>query len=234
VTDKLVSIVLPVHNQEDHISDIVRAYEAALNAVPIDHELILVTNACQDNSIAVCRGLCSEFGSVQTCDTDRGGWGRAVKMGLQKAGGDILCYTNSARTSAEILTLTILYARAHPNVVIKANRKIRDNWRRRLGSLLYNLECRAFFDLPVWDVNGTPKVFPRSFGKLLQLRRDDDLIDAEFNVVCRQEDYPILEVPVISTRRHGGKSTTNYASGIRMYWGAYDLWRKMRQASNHD
>ena len=45
---------------------------------------------------------------------------------------------------------------------MKANRKIRDNWRRRLGSLLYNLECRALFDLANWDINGTPKVFPRA------------------------------------------------------------------------
>ena len=56
----------------------------------------------------------------------------------------------------------LLYAAAYPNVVVKANRKIREHWTRRLGSLLYNLECRALFDLSNWDVNGTPKVFPRA------------------------------------------------------------------------
>jgi hypothetical protein len=54
---------------------------------------------------------------------------------------------------------------------VKANRKIRDHWSRRLGSLLYNLECRALFDLSVWDVNGTPKVFPRSCDRAAQLTR---------------------------------------------------------------
>ena len=51
--------------------------------------------------------------------------------------------------------------------VIKASRKIRENWKRRLGSLLYNLECRALFDLPYWDINGTPKVFGRHFIPLI-------------------------------------------------------------------
>jgi hypothetical protein len=119
-----------------------------------------------------------------------------------------------------------LYATTYRNVVVKANRKIRDSWRRRLGSLVYNLECRALFDLPTWDINGTPKVFPRSFGKLLELEREDDLIDAEFNAICRREGYQVIEVPVLSTRRHGGTSTTNYGSALKMYWGAWQLWRK--------
>lgn len=232
MTESLISVVLPVHNQADHITDIIRSYEAALSKVPLPHEIILVTNACSDASPDICRGLSRDFPGVRTIDTKDGGWGLSVKLGLQEAKGDIICYTNSARTSPEILTLTLLYAIAFPKVVIKANRKIRDNWRRRLGSLIYNLECRAFFDLPVWDINGTPKVFPRSFPKLLELSRDDDLIDAEFNAICRRENYPILEVPVLSTKRHGGKSTTNYNSAFKMYWGAYQLWRSMRQSAN--
>ena len=64
--------------------------------------------------------------------------------------------------------------------MLKANRTIRDSFQRRVGSLLFNLECRALFDLPTMDVNGTPKVFPRAFAKLLELARDDDLIDVEF------------------------------------------------------
>ena len=227
-----VSIVLPIYNQADHIDEIVRGYIKALEVVPTTYELILVTNNCKDDSPQVAQRLAQEFPQVKAIDTKKSGWGLSVKLGLENATGDLLCFTNSARTSPEILTLALLYSIAFPKAVIKANRKIRDSWRRRLGSLLYNLECRAFFDLPVWDINGTPKIFPRQFDKLLKLTRDDDLIDAEFNAVCRQNDYPILEVPVLSTKRHGGKSTTNYGSAFKMYWGAYELWRNMRQASH--
>jgi glycosyltransferase involved in cell wall biosynthesis len=229
VTVASISVILPVYNQEDHIEHIVRDYRSALAKVPVPVELVLVTNACRDRSAQVCKNMTSQFELVRHFDSATGGWGRAVKLGLREASGDILCYTNSARTSPEILTLVLLYAIAYPKVVIKANRKIRESLRRRLGSLLYNLECRAFFDLPTWDINGTPKVFPRSFAKLLNLECDDDLIDAEFNAICRQESYPIIEVPVLSTKRHGGKSTTNLRSAAKMYWGAYELWRKMKQ-----
>ncbi len=229
LTRDCFSIILPVHNQASHIAEVVHAYIAALTAAKIDYELILVTNACTDNSADVCRRLALENSNLVAIDTEQSGWGHAVKVGLKAASGNVICYTNSARTTPEILTLTLLYAKAFPSVVIKTNRKIRDNWRRRLGSLLYNLECRALFDLPNWDVNGTPKIFPRSFERLLTLKSEDDLIDAEFNAICRVENYPILEVPVLAIKRHGGKSTTNYYSAWKMYWGAFDLWRKMAQ-----
>jgi hypothetical protein len=122
----------------------------------------------------------------------------------------------------------LLYAFANPGTVVKANRRTRDNWTRRLGSMIYNLECRALFDLSNSDVNGTPKAFPRSFGKLMAPTRDDDLIDAEFNWICRREGYPMLEVPIVSTTRRGGKSTTDYGSAFRMYTGAYRMWRTRR------
>lgn len=224
-----ISIVLPVHNQEDHLEKIVSEYQTVLDRLPVDYEIVLVTNACRDNSTKLCGSLTERDSRIKWCDIEQGGWGRAVKLGLKKASGDLLCYTNSARTSPEILSLLLLYAIAYPDVVVKANRKIRDNWMRRLGSLLYNLEARALFDLPVWDINGTPKIFPRKFDKLLDLKRDDDIIDAEFNMVCRQEDYPVVEVPILSTKRHSGKSTTNYNSALRMYLGVYDLWRQSKQ-----
>ena len=157
-----------------------------------------------------------------------GGWGRAVRHGLANAGGDLICYTNSARTTAKDLVLMMLYGSVHDDCVVKANRKIRENWKRRLGSLLYNLECRNLFDLAYWDINGTPKVFPRSFAPLMELQEDGDLIDLEFNAICRRQDYQVLEVPVFSKTRHSGRSTTNWRSAYRMYTGAYRLKQKLQ------
>ena len=219
-----------MHNQGDHIRQIVSTYLAKLATLDRPAEVIIVTNGCTDASPAIARDLAAEHENVRTTDLPEPGWGRSVRVGLGLARGDLLCYTNCARTTAEMLALLLIYEAAYPHVVLKANRKIRDNWRRRLGSLLYNLECRALFDLPIWDINGTPKVFPREFDGLLALTRDDDLIDLEFAWVCKREGYPILEVPLLATQRHGGRSTTNYGSALRMYVGAWRLQRDVEDA----
>lgn len=229
MASSLLSVVLPVYNQADHVRDVAVKYEEALRNIPIPHELILVPNGCTDGSADICKKLSDEFPSIRVKTSDRRGWGHAVRLGLAESKGDPICYTNLSRTRPEDLTLLLLYAVANPGVVIKANRKIREGALRRLGSLLYNLECRFLFDLSYWDINGTPKVFPRKFQKLVSLSRDDDLIDAEFNILCRREEYPVLEIPIFSSRRFGGKSTTNLGSAFRLYWGAYQMWKTWRR-----
>ena len=231
MSQRLFSIILPVYNQADHIASLVEEHRSGLDRLPHPYEMLLVVNGCRDDSLRVCQNLAEEHARIRVVASDAGGWGLAVKLGLESARGDVLCYTNSARTATRDLTLCLLYSAAHPDVVVKASRKIRDSAFRRLGSLLYNLECRALFDLANWDINGTPKVFPRSFDRLLALERGDDLIDVEFHVVCRDAGYPIVEIPIFSSRRHGGKSTTGIPSALRMYVRAYRMWRASRGAS---
>ena len=206
----------------------IEGYLGELERLDGETELVLVPNACRDQSPDICHALAERHEAVRVVELAEGGWGRAVRAGLAAARGDLLCYTNSARTQPPMLTLMLMYAAAYPNVVLKANRTIRDSFQRRLGSLVFNLECRALFNLPTMDVNGTPKIFPRAFSRLLELRRNDDLVDVEFALTCQREGYPLLEVPILATERHGAESTTTYRSAARLYLGAWRMSRELR------
>jgi glycosyltransferase involved in cell wall biosynthesis len=224
---QLVSVVLPVYNQADHIQGVLQEYLDALKTFHVAYELLPVVNGRRrDDSLRICQAMQEKHACIRTLCIEEGGWGRAVRHGLSQARGELLCYTNSARTTAKELLLALIYGTVHSGSVIKANRKIRESAVRRFGSLLYNLECRALFDLPYWDVNGTPKVFSRDLTRLLNLRRNDDLIDLEFNAICRQEEYPVVEIPVFSTSRRSGASTTTLRSAFHMYWNAYRFRRE--------
>ena len=48
MTDRLVSVVLPVHNQADHIGTVVREYLEPLDRLGMPYEIVLVPNACRD------------------------------------------------------------------------------------------------------------------------------------------------------------------------------------------
>ncbi|MDQ7784127.1 MAG: glycosyltransferase family 2 protein [Desulfomonilaceae bacterium] len=227
-----VSIVLPVYNQADHIEHIARSYFAALDNLKHSAEILFVVNASRDGSLERCRMLEREYESVRVLCNDQPGWGRAVRTGLAEARGEIVCYTNSARTDAYTLALHVMVAVTNPSLVIKANRRLRHPLMRRIGSVLYNVECRTLFDLPVWDVNGTPKVFGREVCRRLDLQENGDLIDLEFILRCKQLGVQILEVPIVSSVRHGGESTTNYYSALQMYWGAFRMSHSMKQRNS--
>lgn len=227
-----VSIVLPVYNQADHIEHIAQSYFRALDNLKHTAEILLVVNASRDGSLDSCRKLERNHDSVRVLHNELPGWGRAVRTGIAEARGEIICYTNSARTDAYTLALHVMVAATNPALVIKANRRLRHPFMRRMGSVLYNVECRTLFDLPVWDVNGTPKVFSREVGEQLDLQEDGDLIDLEFILRCKQLGFQILEVPIVSAVRHGGESTTNYYSAVKMYWGAFRMLHAMKQRNS--
>jgi len=232
LTYQLISIVLPIYRQAGEIEGIVRDYERRLSELSIPHELVLVLNGPDDGGDAICDGLAAEFASVRVMRIAGSGWGEAVREGIRDARGDLICYTNSARTDIETLMIMLDLAITLPGIVIKANRKTRDSVFRHLGSLLYNLECRSLFDLSNFDINGTPKLFPGEFQSLRSLQSRDDLIDAEFLATCRREGHLVLEVPVVLTRRRGGVSTTNVVSAARMYLGVVLLAARLRVRRN--
>ncbi|MFN8526280.1 MAG: hypothetical protein U0821_24540 [Chloroflexota bacterium] len=229
MTAASVSVIMPAYRQSDHIADLVREYAEALRADSIHAELIVVVNGGDVATYDACKGLEIAAATVTPLLVSELGWGVAVRHGLARAAGDTICYTNAARTPAPVLAWFARYALDHPGTVVKANRHSRAEWTRRVGSALYNRLCSLLLGIPWTDVNGTPKVFPRQFSALRKLRRDDDLIDAEFCARCRQHNYPVVELPVPGTARRAGRSTTNYRSAVKMYAGAFSLWNQLRR-----
>lgn len=223
-TAPFASLILPIHNQADHIAVVVNGFLKDFAKLERSCELILVPNGCRDASVEICRELAALHPETVRCvELPRGGWGRAIKAGMEIARGEVVGYTNSARTRPETATLMIAYAIAYPDMVLKATRRVRESALRRAGSVLYNFECRRLFDLATWDVDGTPKFFPRSFRHLWRLDAEGDLFDLELMRACRYAGYPMVEIPIFSTERFGGRSTTRYRTAARMLWSAYRL-----------
>jgi glycosyltransferase involved in cell wall biosynthesis len=225
---KDVSIILPVYNQESHIEVIYKNYISRLNEENFSYEIIFVVNGSRDKSYEKCRSLENINTNIKAFEIKEPGWGRAVKFGIEKAGADLISYTNSARTNIDDLIKAIKFAGVDNHTVVKTNRIIRESFIRRLGSVIYNFENRYFFNTAIWDVNGTPKVFPRNIIKNMEILCDNDLIDAELMAKCRKNNVTIIEIPVYSTDRISGKSTTNLKSAFNMYFGLVKLKRRLK------
>jgi len=216
------SIILPFYRQSDHVERIYDTYTRQLDQMPYSWELIFVLNGRDDGTRSILERKCDRDNIVIE-SLEQGGWGRAVRHGLSIAKGNYLCYTNTARTDIEDLTAMLDLAMISRDSVVKATRLIRESWIRRLGSTLYNIQFRLLFRYPIWDVNGTPKVLPRKVYDQIPITRDDDLIDAEIIANCSKFQVRLIEVPVRTTHRMSGKSTTNMMSALRLFRGLFKL-----------
>ena len=152
----LVSLVLPCRNQADHIGELLPRYLEALATFRVPFELVVVPNASADATALVVTEFASREPRIRVVENPEGGWGRSVRAGLDAARGEVLAYTNTARTDPAVLPTFLRRYHDRGPCVVKARREARRPV-RSLGSTLYNLEARACFGLRCFDVNGTPQ-----------------------------------------------------------------------------
>lgn len=226
------SVILPLYKQKNHVVGLIKEYVKALDSLQDTWELLLIVNGVDDGAVEVAKKNVPNGKNVHVHFLEKGGWGRAVKYGLEHAKGHFLCYTNSARTEVKDLVAILKYAKVNDEVFLKATRIIRESWIRKIGSTLYNLENRLLFKTAVWDVNGTPKVLPRNIYESFTITSDDDLIDAEVVAKISKRKIPIFEYPIVSLTRLEGKSTTNWKSAYNMYRGLLRLHNSMKRDDN--
>jgi len=219
-TPPLVSVVLPCRNQADHIGQVVPRYAAAFDRVGMPFELIMVPNASTDGTEHQVRALAAADSRVQCVANPSGGWGLSVRVGLEAACGQVLAYTNTARTDPEALLEFILRHLERPGTLVKAARRRRNARLREVGSWLYNIEARMLFGVRCEDVNGTPKVFSRALYNRIALIQDGDMLDLELIAQATRLGISILDIPTYGFKRHSGKSSTTLLSAWRMYTGA--------------
>lgn len=226
-----LSLILPCRNQGDYIDFVIPRYLPPLERAGIPFELIVVPNACRDETVEVVLRLAQRDERVRMIVLAESGWGRAVRAGLEAARGNILAYVNSARTDPEILPAFVQRFMGGGECLVKARRESRQAPLREIGSALYNLEARVFFGLGCRDVNGTPKVFSRKFYESSSLTSTGDLFDLELLAGAGRQGLPIIEIPLHGFHRHGGKSSTTLSSAWKMYAGALRLWRTWKSQS---
>jgi glycosyltransferase involved in cell wall biosynthesis len=219
-----ISVILPIYNQSAQLDYLYEEYTGKLGRLGVTWELLLVVNGSKDDSYAKAAAMALKNTNVKAYNLELGGWGRAVKFGLKNASGDLLCYTNSARTSVDDLLLILSYALANDTVVVKTTRVIRESLVRKVGSILYNYENRLLLGTPLWDVNGTPKVIAARYMQDIHIESDGDLVDAELMAKIYRKGIQIVEMLIVSTKRiGGGRSTTGFKSAWKMYTGLLNL-----------
>jgi glycosyltransferase involved in cell wall biosynthesis len=228
---KLLSIVLPCRNQGDHIHRVIEAYLEPLTNLDIPFELVVVPNASTDRTEDEVRAMAEKEPRIRVVANSQGGWGLSVRKGLEAARGELLGYTNTARTDPTSIPQFVERYRNSNAGLVKARRENRNAPMREIGSAIYNFEARLLLGIRVRDVNGTPKVFSRDFYQQIQLREDGDLLDLELMAYATELELPILEIPIQGFQRHGGKSSTTLASAWNMYRGAVRFWRNHKRVA---
>lgn len=210
------SIILPLSGDERYISSTVAKYSNALRPLEHSFELIVVTDSTFNADKLAPNTKLVSTPSPQLA------WGKAVRLGIAATSGDVIAYCCVERSSTNSLIEVLKCATALPDAVVTVHRRSRDGWLAKLGSFLFNLECRTLHGILLWDINATPKAFPRRYADLMRLTRDDELLDLEFCIKCRDAAYPVVTIPV-TPDREAPYASVGIMKALKMYATAIRL-----------
>lgn len=209
-----LSLVLPIHNQEDIINKVVKDVIKVLKNSRIDFELILVENGSTDNTFKVIESISNTNPRIKAIKAKKG-YGSAIIRGLSIAKGKYVSYMPSdGQLDPLLLPKLFKIIKTEKYDLVKIKRITRESQIRKYRSLIFNILTRLLFKIKVKDINGSPRIFLKNWLPILKMRSRDSFIDAEMAIKAYYLGWKIKEIRALTLPRLGGKSTVNIKTVI--------------------
>lgn len=217
----LLSLILPVHNEEGVIESVFEKTYKNLKKSKITFEIILVENGSRDNSLKIIKDISYKYLNTKALSTKQG-YTRAIKAGAKISKGKYICYMPSDGQSDEkkIPQLIKLINNNQCNIA-KVKRASRENLVRYLISKIFSITMSLVFSTKLIDVNGSPRVLLKKDFDLLDIQSNDSFGDAEMLIKSAHLNWKINEIPMKNIDRLGGKSTRSVNTFLEFFKNIY-------------
>jgi len=157
-----VSVIVPVFNEEESISELYRELCAVFDREPWEGELIMVDDGSSDRSAAIIAGLAEEDPRVRLVEFARNfGQTAAILAGIDHATGDVLIPMDADLQNDPEDIPRLLAKLEEGYDVVSGWRKDRQDrlWSRRVPSMIANRLISRWTDVPLNDYGCTLKAY---------------------------------------------------------------------------
>jgi glycosyltransferase involved in cell wall biosynthesis len=202
VTEPHVSIIVPVHNEEAILHAAVVDLCDRLRDCGFSWELWLAENGSRDGTVAVGRELCERHPRVKLFSIGEPNYGRALREGILRAGGDIVVCDEIDLCDADFHRRAVALIDAGDADMVIGSKLAPGAEDRRPGyrhaaSMLYNGVLRVLFGFRGTDTHGL-KAFRRS--TLLPVVQrcvvDRDVFASELVIRAWRAGLGVREIPL--------------------------------------
>ena len=230
-----VSILIPVHNEEERIMYNLVEVNKTLDSLGCNYEIIAIDDGSSDDSYRVLKGLETKIPNLAIYKTPRNfGKGEALKQAFKYAGGDLIFWLDAdldlhpfqTKTLYDIMILNdadiVIGSKMHPNSQVNYPLS------RRIISFGYYCFIRLLFNLPCHDTQTGLKLFKRKvlddvFPRILVKKFAFDL---EVLVNAYHLGFKLVEAPIVlDSQRTYGRIGIN--SIFTTLWDTLAIWYRM-------
>lgn len=196
-----LSLIIPAHNEEKRIGATLENY---LRFFSKETEIIVVLNACSDQTLAVVKEKQKKFSHLEYIDIAEAiGKGGAVREGFKKADGDLIGFVDAdeATTAEEYQKIIDVLNSCEGAIASRyiAGAKAKRTLLRNIVGYGFHIIEKILFNLPYRDTQCGAKVFKKEAIKkiLPELKINNMIFDVEILVLMKKYGFKIKEVPTV-------------------------------------
>ncbi len=217
--EPLVSIVIPIFNEEENIPELIKEIHESLANASWEWELILVDDGSTDSSAKTIRSLSKTYPRMSAVlQNINAGQSAAFRKGFEVARGEFVVTMDGdlQNDPADIPHLAAMTGASTAVCGIRANRH--DTWLRRVSSRIANSIRGMVLHDGIIDTGCSMKVMPRD--ALLRIPYFKGC-HRFYPALLQQQGVSIKQSPVNHrARKHG---TSKYGVGNRAFVGFIDM-----------
>jgi glycosyltransferase involved in cell wall biosynthesis len=218
--DPLLSVVMPVFNEEDTIEEIIRR----VLAIRMRIELIVIDDVSTDGTPAILERLRKELGFTLLRQPRNGGKGAALRRGFAAVTGDMMIIQDAdleySPEEYELMTPLITSGRAD---VVFGSRFLGTHrvflLTHYLGNLLITFVTNVLYNTMLTDMETCYKLMRVDVLRSMELKSNGFGIEPEITAKVFKRGYKVYEVPISYDGR-------GYEEGKKITWrdGIVALW----------
>lgn len=203
-----LSIIIPAHNEEATVEDVVDEVFTVVRQVGMDYEIILVNDGSTDHTGEISRALArriSNFRFIEHFPSRH--YGGVLKAGFASVTKELIAIFPADKQFV-FSEIGRLLAKINDADIVSGYRAHRqDNFIRRVNALGWNAAVWVLFGYLCHDIDCGFKLFRRKILEHIKLVTDWAPIDTELLAGAKARGYRIAEVEVTHLPRTTGKAT---------------------------
>ena len=216
---RVLSVVVPMLNEEHTIGDVVKSLKTVLQKTGFKHEIIVIDDGSRDNSVEVAK----RQGATVYQLKQHMGKGYALRVGFAKAKGDIIATIDSdgSHLPEELPLLLKPLLQGNSDLVIGSRFSTATSAtsrRNQAGNRLFNALIHVLTQNPISDSQSGYRVMTCEVLRSMTLRSDEYEIESEMLVKTVRNGFRIKEVPItFEQRTYGSSQIDPIADGFKIF-----------------
>lgn len=217
---KLVSIIIPVYNEESTLGNVIERVQAAMTHTGLQFEVIVADDHSFDKSLQVAKAYPVRVYSLVA----HVGKGMGLRAGFAKAKGDVIVTIDSdgSHRPEELPRVLAPVLQDQADLVIGSRylhqKNVATKKLNAFGVKLFNRLIQMFIGVFVTDSQSGYRAMKKEVLQKLHLKSGGYEIESEMLVKTAKGKYRVLEVPISFEQRTYGRSGVDpLRDGFRIF-----------------